>query len=691
MDACGEGKVEFQAKGANTHRAVHICIDERRDGDDGGCGDRRSRHCRVGNSSGSEKSRGTSFGIGEIARDTSHRGSVTNINTGDVQQVLFSEQGIRPVHRKALLEALAEELPTDTIRFSSKLAAIESHEQGGGASIAVVHLEDGTAIKSKVLIGCDGVNSVVARWLGLAEPVHSGRSAVRSLAVFPQGHRFKHEVQQFVDQAGKRAAFVPLNDREFYWFLTCKDEERDGDDGGVMSAGIAGLATAVALKRVGVRALVLERSQGIRATGAALTLFPNAWLALDALGVSHKLTRSYDPLFNGSVTNINTGDVQQVLFSEQGIRTVHRKTLLEALAEELPTDSIRFSSKLAAIESQEQGDGTAIKSKVLIGCDGVHSVVARWLGLAEPVHSGRSAVRSLAVFPQGHRFKHEVQQFVDHQDKRAGFVPLNDREFYWFLTCKEENMTGEPEQIQREVLEKYAENFPSIYLDVVRHADLSTITWAPLMYRHPWRIIFGNLNKGNITVAGDAMHPMTPDLGQGGGSSLEDAVVLGRHIGNSIIKNGGQFVEGDMAKAIDDYVKERRWRGALLVTGSYFSGWIQQGGAKRWVSIFLVFSLDLRIIIVETFLLCRLGRRTKSRPLIRVSNLDTQQWYYVIVKLSSSHFLPFRDDSTSMQWKNLPANFKARVAQRNQRHSTIVELQKQEQKVGGRVWKFCIS
>ncbi|KAJ6299003.1 hypothetical protein OIU76_020054 [Salix suchowensis] len=308
----------------------------------------------------------------------------------------------------------------------------------------------------------------------------------------------------------------------------------------IVGAGIAGLATAVALKRVGVRALVLERSQGIRATGAALSLFPNAWLALDALGVSHKLTRSYDPL----------------------LKTVHRKALLEALAEELPTDTIRFSSKLAAIESQEQGggasiavvhleDGTAIKSKVLIGCDGVHSVVARWLGLAEPVHSGRSAVRSLAVFPQGHGLKHEVQQFVDQQDKRAGFVPLNDSEFYWFLTCKGENMTGEPEQIQREVLEKYAENFPSIYLDVVRHADLSTITWAPLMYRHPWRIIFGNLNKGNITVAGDAMHPMTPDLGQGGGSSLEDAV-------------------------------ERRWRGALLVTGSYFSGWIQQGGAKWW-------------------------------------------------------------------------------------------------------------
>ena len=63
----------------------------------------------------------------------------------------------------------------------------------------------------------------------------------------------------------------------------------------IIGAGIAGLATAVALKRVGIHALVLERFDGLRATGAALTLFPNAWLALNALGVSHNLSTFYAP------------------------------------------------------------------------------------------------------------------------------------------------------------------------------------------------------------------------------------------------------------------------------------------------------------------------------------------------------------------------------------------------------------
>ncbi|KAF2284348.1 hypothetical protein GH714_021036 [Hevea brasiliensis] len=80
-------------------------------------------------------------------------GSVTNVATGAVQEVLFTvkSQGPRSVHRKALLEALAEELLADSIQFSSKFTSIEQHKLGD-ASIVVLHLEDGTTIKSKVYI-----------------------------------------------------------------------------------------------------------------------------------------------------------------------------------------------------------------------------------------------------------------------------------------------------------------------------------------------------------------------------------------------------------------------------------------------------------------------------------------------------------------------------------------------------------
>ncbi|PON83523.1 FAD/NAD(P)-binding domain containing protein, partial [Trema orientale] len=83
----------------------------------------------------------------------------------------------------------------------------------------------------------------------------------------------------------------------------------------------------------------------------------------------------------------------------------------------------------------------------------------------------------------------------------------------------------DPKAIQREVIENYAKDFPEAYLDIVKHSDLSTLSWTPLIFRQPWKVALGKLSKRNITVAGDAMHPMTPDLGQGGCAALEDAVV----------------------------------------------------------------------------------------------------------------------------------------------------------------------
>ncbi|KAJ0967528.1 hypothetical protein J5N97_024445 [Dioscorea zingiberensis] len=339
----------------------------------------------------------------------------------------------------------------------------------------------------------------------------------------------------------------------------------------IVGGGIAGLATAVALRRVGLQCLVLELAPELRATGAALTLFPNAFRALVSLGVAHKLSGIYQPLQK----------------EEMKLRCVHRKALLEALAEELPPNTIRFSSKLASIKTENLNnsslvyvlhleDGSIIRTKVLIGCDGVRSVVAQWLGLSAPVSSGRSAVRGLAVFPEGHGFPHGPQQFLG-DGKRAGFVPLDDKEVYWFMTHRtiegEQEIARDPQMIQKEVIENLAKTFPENYLKVVSHSDMSTLTIAPLMLRLPWDVYFGKTYSGTVTVVGDAFHPMTPDIGQGGCLALEDAVVLARNVANRV---------NNVAEGTEKYAKERRWRAASLIAVAFFGGWVQQGGSGVW-------------------------------------------------------------------------------------------------------------
>lgn len=148
-----------------------------------------------------------------------------------------------------------------------------------------------------------------------------------------------------------------------------------------------------------------------------------------------------------------------------------------------------------------------------------------------------------------------------------------------------EGIARDPKLIQREVIEKFATDLPPLFTEIVQHSDLSTLTWAPLMYRLPWDVIFGNLCKGNITVAGDAMHPMTPDLGQNECAALEDAVVLGQQLGGLIARKTG-LVPEEVAGALERYAKKRRWRAAGLITSSYLSGWVQLGGFG-WLMKFL--------------------------------------------------------------------------------------------------------
>ncbi|KAI3936197.1 hypothetical protein MKW92_039626 [Papaver armeniacum] len=321
----------------------------------------------------------------------------------------------------------------------------------------------------------------------------------------------------------------------------------------IVGGGVAGLATALALKRVGVGSLVLERSSELRVSGPGLTLFSNAWIALESLSVAHKLTSIYKPYKRVKVTDVANGvslnfqkeATQEAILSAKegeewmatGLRTVHRRALLEALLEELPTDTVRFSSKLISIEKTKtrQGDdviihledGTTIHTKVLIGCDGVHSLVSKWLGLKDVVNSGRCAMRGVGC-------------------RRFGILPVNNEEVYWFMSYQ-----SIPSKVY---------GSPQVVSDVIQQSDMQSLSWVPLSFRYPW-ISYSDVYQ------------------MGGCAALEDAVVLGRHIGNSYIRNGGMISEEDLEVEIEMYVKERRWRTAGLITASYLSGWVQQSGS----------------------------------------------------------------------------------------------------------------
>ncbi|KAK9133927.1 hypothetical protein Scep_013455 [Stephania cephalantha] len=133
---------------------------------------------------------------------------------------------------------------------------------------------------------------------------------------------------------------------------------------------------------------------------------------------------------------------------------------------------------------------------------------------------------------------------------------------------------------------------PQQVVEVIEKTDLQNIVSSSLRLRWPWDVMWGENCKGNVSVAGDALHPMTPDLGQGGCAALEDSITLARCLAKALsIKgtqgtyyntNGGEVVLEEeeyinkIRMGMEKYVKERKWRGSELVATAYVVGKMQQ-------------------------------------------------------------------------------------------------------------------
>ena len=140
-----------------------------------------------------------------------------------------------------------------------------------------------------------------------------------------------------------------------------------------------------------------------------------------------------------------------------------------------------------------------------------------------------------------------------------------------YLADKE--LEENPAILKQFVLDKL-EKLPSDVKSVIENTELDRFLSSPLRYRHPWELLFGNISKGNVCVAGDAFHPMTPDLGQGGCSALEDGIVLARCLGEAFPPKPSTHMnendeEEDQYKRIEEalkkYANERRWRSIDLI------------------------------------------------------------------------------------------------------------------------------
>ncbi|MEH3143562.1 MAG: FAD-dependent oxidoreductase [Mycobacterium kyogaense] len=326
----------------------------------------------------------------------------------------------------------------------------------------------------------------------------------------------------------------------------------------VVGAGIAGLATAVALNRDGHDVRVLEQRTDL-GTGTGISIWPNALAALDEIGVGDAVRDAGGRVTAGAIRWRSgrwlrrPAGQRMVTALGEPLVVVRRSTLTGLLADALPPGALITGASVTTVSTTESGvqvttaGGDVLAADALVGADGVRSVVATTLNGELPSrYVGYTAWRGVADIPLDPDLSGETLG----PGMQVGHVPLGPEHTYWFATERTPEggraPDGEHAHLAR-LLSGWATPIPQLLAATAPENLLRNDLYDRAAPRR-W-------SRGPMVIVGDAAHPMRPHLGQGGCQGIEDAAVLARCVTQ----------EADLPDAFTSFATFRRRRVRALV------------------------------------------------------------------------------------------------------------------------------
>lgn len=328
----------------------------------------------------------------------------------------------------------------------------------------------------------------------------------------------------------------------------------------VVGAGIGGVAAAVALQQCGWRVTVLERAPVLGEVGAGLSIWPSAAVALRQLGV-----RGIEPgVLPTGASGLRTESGRWIIHgSALGAQVpvmIHRSRLHDRITDQFgPGITIRTGYTVTGVDLDESGatvigTGEQLRADLVVGADGLRSVVRTALHpeYPDPQYSGYTSYRGLVELDTA-----DGGGETWGSGRRFGFARLEDGRIYWYATANQrEHEPGDLAAV-REGFATWHEPIPAI-LGAARQLLQTDI--------HDLALPLVPFVTGRVVLLGDAAHAMTPNLGRGACSTIEDAGALARHLGGT----------SDLASALTAYDLERRQATTRLVRRSRRVGQVGQ-------------------------------------------------------------------------------------------------------------------
>lgn len=296
----------------------------------------------------------------------------------------------------------------------------------------------------------------------------------------------------------------------------------------IIGGGIAGLTFALSLQKDKYETHIFEKKVSFGEIGAAISVFPNALCVMEELGLLDEILQNSGQ-FKTVYLKTSKGTIlsKSEPKSDYPIICIHRADLHRILLQNVEA-KLHTSYSLSSLAHLESGqiklefeNGEKIIVDAVIGADGIHSSVRKHIiNDGEPDFRGYNIWRG--VVKTNFDIGYGSETFGRGQ--RVGIVPIKDGVYGWWATCNEEFMQEDSPENSKDKLNRLFGDWHDPISDLINNTE--TILKNSIIDRKPHK----GWSKGNTTLLGDAAHPTTPNLGQGGCMAVEGAYILAKSI-----------------------------------------------------------------------------------------------------------------------------------------------------------------
>ena len=341
----------------------------------------------------------------------------------------------------------------------------------------------------------------------------------------------------------------------------------------IAGAGLGGLAAAGCLLKAGYDVEIYEQAPVLGEVGAGIQMSANAMHVLNHLGIGEQVSaKSVRPAAYVFRLHDTGEEIDRFALSEEHLalhkapyNQAHRADLHELLAAtvlDMKPDAVHLGKRATGFEETAEGvtlffdDGTSAAGDVLVGADGVKSVIRDQISGAVPAtYTGDSAWR--IVVPKEKlpaNFMEEVMSVWMGPGKHSVSYWIRNGELFNFVGAVETPVATEESWTARFPWEDLKADFEGWHEDIQTVIDLAPrdecYRWA--LYKRP---VVGTWSTGRATIMGDAAHATLPYLAQGAAMAIEDGAVLARSLEKC----------GDIADALQMYERNRMERTGRVV------------------------------------------------------------------------------------------------------------------------------